>query len=1031
MKNLRLFLLVAALCTTGYSFAQQAFYGNPAAAICPGSKTVLINKQSRVPSFIVFRPDANIPVSAIFNKLRMPLKMEMADGWKVVSEKKDEVGFIHHRYQQTFNNVPVEAGEYIVHERNGRVETVNGMWMDGIAVNTNPSLTEANALQQAMSFIGATEYKWQSAAHEDFIKHFKKDPQATYFPKGELVVVCANNDIFKKEYRLAWKFDIYASQPVAHKFVYVDAQTGEIVAVKERICEIDTPATGTTYYSGTQSFTCDNFTSGQYRLRETARGQGVETYDCNNSTNTATAVDFVNSSATWTNTANDDHAANDAHWGAEQTYDYYLNTYNRNGLDDNGMLMVSYVHYDNNLNNAYWDGQSMSYGDGSGQPGGFNPLVAIDVCGHEFTHGVTQFTADLDYSYESGALNESFSDVFGTAIEFYAKPATADWLIGSEITVNSNSALRSMSNPNAFGDPDCYTGTNWYTGTADNGGVHTNSGVQNYWFYVLSIGASGTNDLGDNFNVTGLGIANAAAIAYRNLSFYLVSTSQYADARTYAIQSAQDLFGACSPEVIATTNAWYACGVGPVFSATVAASFTADITTSCSLPMTVNFTNNSTNATNATWDFGDSNTSTAYSPTHIYTQPGTYNVSLSVNSTCGADSTIQSSYIVINTPATPTSSNVSSCASTSFALNATGNGTLQWYTTPTGGSPVGTGSTFNTPVLSTTTTYYVENEVTQAPGNVGSLSLSSNGGQHNNTSTQYLEFTVYQPCTLSTAQVNAGGSGTRNFELWDNSGNLINTYSVNIPAAGIQTITLNIPLQPGSYRIGGTQMNLYRNNSNTNYPYTLANFVDITGSSAGGNYYYYLYDWTVTPAPCTSGRVPVVCTIGNLSMSFSTAGYDTVCAQDGSFTLTGGTPAGGTYSGPGVTGGVFDPAAAGSGTHTLTYTYTDTANCTGNVPATIVVEECTGVTSPDAMTGVSVYPNPANSFVTVEIQLAASQDVELNLVNMLGQSVYSSKGNQSAGTTRVNINTATLPRGVYLLQVVTPAGVQVRKVELQ
>lgn len=89
--------------------------------------------------------------------------------------------------------------------------------------------------------------------------------------------------------------------------------------------------------------------------------------------------------------------------------------------------MVSYVHYDSGLNNAFWDGTSMSYGDGTQTPGNFNPLVSIDVCGHEFSHGVTQFSCNLNYSYESGAMNEAFSDIMGTAIEFYAKPASADF----------------------------------------------------------------------------------------------------------------------------------------------------------------------------------------------------------------------------------------------------------------------------------------------------------------------------------------------------------------------------------------------------------------------------------------------------------------------------------------------------------------------------------------------------------------------------------------------------------------------------
>ena len=178
----------------------------------------------------------------------------------------------------------------------------------------------------------------------------------------------------------------------------------------------------------------------------------------------------------------------------------------------------------------------------------------------DFTHGLTSNTANLIYSAESGALNESFSDIFGTCVENYATPADWDWLIGEDL---SSSPFRSMSDPNSHGDPDTYFGTNWASLTGgDSGGVHTNSGVQNFWFYLLSEGGSGVNDNSDAYNVTGLGISTAAKIAFRSLTLYLIESSEFADARFYSIQAATDLYGACSPEVESTTNAWYAVGVG-------------------------------------------------------------------------------------------------------------------------------------------------------------------------------------------------------------------------------------------------------------------------------------------------------------------------------------------------------------------------------------------------------------------------------------------------------------------------------------
>ncbi|TND07528.1 MAG: peptidase M4, thermolysin [Bacteroidetes bacterium] len=1019
--KLKSYVLIALSCTTSVIFAQQSFTGSEANRICPGSETVLINKQSQVPSFIAFAKGAGPSAMNVFSKLRGPLKMQPADEWQHFKTTKDNLGFTHYRYRQFYNNIPVKGGEYIIHEKNGAVESVNGMFFNGLQINTNPSVSVQDALSRAMAYVHARIYKWQLPEEETMLKHIKNDLSATYFPQGELLIIAERGDIFKRNMKLAWKFDIYAAEPMSRQYVYLDAHTGEIIHFENRIHEIDVPATANTMYSGTQNITCDNFSAGQYRLREAARGQGIHTFNLANSTNQGNAVDFVNNSTNWTSTVNDDHTATDAHWGAEKTYDYYLSQHNRNGIDGSGMLMVSYVHYGSNYNNAFWDGQSMSYGDGSQQSGGFNPLTGIDVCGHEFTHGVTENTAGLDYQDESGALNESFSDMFGTSIEFYSKPLTANFQIGEEIVVNQGSALRSMSNPNQFGDPDCYNGTNWYTGTADNGGVHTNSGVQNFWFYLLCQGGSGTNDLGDSYSVTGLGINNAAQIAFRNLTVYLISTSQYADARTYAIQSAQDIFGACSPEVVATANAWYACGVGGLFSATAAASFTSDITSGCSVPLTVNFSNTSTNVSNATWNFGDNTTSTQYNPAHVYTASGTYNVQLSVSGACGSDSVIQSAYVTVNAPAAPAVTGAGTCTvPASVTLSANGTGTLEWFTQPSGGTSVNTGTSYTTPLLSSTTTYYVESQVAQAPGNVGPPTYSfGGGGNHNNTSIQWLEFDVFQNCTLATALVNAPAAGNRTFTLWDSQGNQVNQYTVNVPT-GVNTITLNIPLTPGSYRIGGTQMNLYRNNSGAAYPYTFNNVVEITGSSAGPNYYYYLYDWSMTLSPCTGPRVPVTASIGAPSVSYTAADYDTVCYNvTAPFALTGGSPAGGTYSGPGVTGGTFDPNAAGPGSHTITYSYTDTqnGNCTGTATQIILVDVCTGVQQNSNLVSLNVFPNPADGNFTVLWQSPSAQTVSFRMFDLLGQTVLDRAVEAAAGATRLDINAGSWAKGVYLLQV--------------
>ncbi len=483
-------------------------------------------------------------------------KVSANNSHKQLSNETDPMGFQHVRTQQLINNIPVEDGIYISHSKGGKLLYQNGNWYKSNGLTKNSSLSESAALKNALSFVGAKSYKWQDAAEESFIKAESNNPNASFYPKGSLVYYNAAKEDQAANLRLAYKFDIYAADPLSRKHVFVDAVNGAILGSNELIHETNAPGTAITGFSGTQAITTD-LNAGVYRLRETGRGNGVQTFNLRKGTSYSRAVDFTDADNTWNNVnTNLDQYATDAHWGAEKTYDFYKNTFNRNSIDGNGFAIKSYVHYSSNYFNAFWDGSRMTYGDGSATDN-FKPLTAIDVCGHEITHGLTSFTANLVYSNESGAMNEAFSDIFGTAIEKYARPSQNDWLIGGDFYV-----IRSMSNPKAYADPNTYKGTYWYTGTADNGGVHTNSGVLNYWFYLLTAGGSGTNDKGFAYNVTGLGIAKSQAIAFRTLTVYLVSSSNYASCRTASIQAATDLYGAGTNEVTQTINAWNAVAVG-------------------------------------------------------------------------------------------------------------------------------------------------------------------------------------------------------------------------------------------------------------------------------------------------------------------------------------------------------------------------------------------------------------------------------------------------------------------------------------
>ncbi len=523
---------------------------------CVGS--MFAQKKSRTgkvtPSF---QKVENMSIQQTDQLFQEKLQTTAQDELVLLTTTEDELGQVHQKYQQYFDGIPVDGRTVTVHSKNGQIKNLTGDFKALELVSTTPNLTKPSGLQAAMNHVGATKYAWEGdeCSHNTSDHKGHSHDHDITMPEGELVIFAHPTD--KEMVRLAYKYDIYASEPLYRAFVYVDANTGEILFENNRIHHTDTGGTCTTLYNGTQNITVD-YTGTLYRLRQTADGNGIQTFDLNNGTNYSNASDVTSSSPNFT--AASTHTANQAHFGAEQTHQYFLTQHNRNSYNGNGAIIKSYVSYSTNYVNAFWDGSRMTYGDGDGV--NYGPLVSLDIVGHEIAHGVTEYTANLVYSYESGALNESFSDIFGESIENYAT-GTNDWLMGDQIGAGgSGGALRSMSNPNQYNHPDTYLGDYWYSGSGDNGGVHYNSGVQNKWFYILTEGESGTNDNGDSYAVTGIGMDAAGAIAYRNLSVYLSSSSNYAAARAGAIQSAIDLYGAGSAEEIATTDAWYAVGVG-------------------------------------------------------------------------------------------------------------------------------------------------------------------------------------------------------------------------------------------------------------------------------------------------------------------------------------------------------------------------------------------------------------------------------------------------------------------------------------
>ena len=255
-----------------------------------------------------------------------------------------------------------------------------------------------------------------------------------------------------------------------------------------------------------------------------------------------------------------DDAVEEAYDGAGLTYDLYLEVYERNSIDGKGMRIDSTVHYDTNYDNAFWNGTQMVYGDGDGQL--FTRFTrSLDVIGHELTHGVTAHEANLNYQDQSGALNESFSDVFGSLVKQRALTQTVEqgnWLIGAELLMPNvkGEALRSLKAPGTAyddpvigKDPQPATMKDYVQTPDDDGGVHINSGIPNHAFYLAAVA------------IGGFGWETAGKIWYETLTNRLRRDSDFADCADKTIAAASDLFGKEGREENAVREAWKAVGV--------------------------------------------------------------------------------------------------------------------------------------------------------------------------------------------------------------------------------------------------------------------------------------------------------------------------------------------------------------------------------------------------------------------------------------------------------------------------------------
>ncbi|MFB7595076.1 M4 family metallopeptidase [Streptomyces sp. NPDC056160] len=457
---------------------------------------------------------------------------------------KDADGTVHTRYERTYAGLPVLGGDLIVHtSKAGKTEGVTKATGAAIKVaSLTPKVTAAKAEQQAVS-LAKDAGSAQTAADQAPRK----------------VVWAGNGKPVLAYETVVGGFQDDGTPNQLH--VITDAATGKKLYEYQGI--ENATGSGKTLYSGTVSLTT-TLSGSTYQLYDTTRG-GHKTYNLARKTSGTgtlfTDADNVWGTGTASSSSSDQTAAADAAYGAQETWDFYKNTFGRNGIKNNGVGAYSRVHYSSNYVNAFWDDSCfcMTYGDGSGNT---HPLTALDVAGHEMSHGVTSNTAGLNYSGESGGLNEATSDIFGTGVEWYANNATdkGDYLIGEKIDINGDGTpLRYMDKPSKDG-----ASADSWSSTVGNKDVHYSSGVANHFFYLLAEGSGAKTINGVSYNsptsngstVTGIGRDKALQIWYKALTTYMTSTTNYKAARTATLNAASALYGSSSTEYKAVAAAW-------------------------------------------------------------------------------------------------------------------------------------------------------------------------------------------------------------------------------------------------------------------------------------------------------------------------------------------------------------------------------------------------------------------------------------------------------------------------------------------
>ncbi len=453
----------------------------------------------------------------------------------------------HERLDQYHKGLYVFGGQLIWQKKNGLVLSVAGQLYDNVRLNNHaPALRPEQITQHLLSSVGAG---------------------ATIVGTQELLILPLKN-------RFALAYRTFVRGQNTLDVIFVDAHSGKTLLRYNGLwAQTATVGLAIGTWNDRKKMTVE-VAGGTHRAVDRMRPFLIKTYDVQFDFKSWNAYEAATDSFLATDLDNEwrDGAVVDAHTFAGYTYDYYFKRHGRSGIDDQGMTAINYVHIlpkRREINNAFYDSfdHSLNYFDGDGKT--FNVFSSsLEVVAHELTHAITNFTSNLIYLNESGALNEAISDIMGASVEWFFEPPGhgrqyADWMLGEDLFMKFGPAIRTFVNPLSFNYPDHYSVrcTTECPETFDNGGVHINSSIINHAFYLMVMGGTNTTS---GKTVNGIGLTNMdhiESIFYRAFMFHLTPNSNFGTARRATLRAARELYGTGSLEEQVVRAGWNAVGI--------------------------------------------------------------------------------------------------------------------------------------------------------------------------------------------------------------------------------------------------------------------------------------------------------------------------------------------------------------------------------------------------------------------------------------------------------------------------------------